>query len=57
MITAKGEIVIIAFVFLKGLGDTNYNNFCNCGKTIHSRLQDLGATIFYPPGWADDGTG
>ncbi|XP_037778404.1 methionine synthase reductase-like [Penaeus monodon] len=40
-----------------GLGDTNYTNFCNFGKTIDQKLQDLGGKRFYPCGWADDGTG
>ncbi|XP_069956956.1 methionine synthase reductase-like [Cherax quadricarinatus] len=40
-----------------GLGDTNYNNFCNFGKTIDKRLHSLGAHRFYDCGWADDGTG
>ena len=39
------------------LGDTNYANFCNCGKTIEQRLQELGAKQFYPTGYADDGVG
>uniref|UniRef100_A0A8B9JI88 Methionine synthase reductase n=1 Tax=Astyanax mexicanus TaxID=7994 RepID=A0A8B9JI88_ASTMX len=42
---------------LLGLGDTNYANFCNCGKTIDKRLQELGAKHFYATGHADDGTG
>ncbi|XP_066532662.1 methionine synthase reductase [Hoplias malabaricus] len=42
---------------LLALGDTNYANFCNCGKTIDRRLQQLGARHFYPTGHADDGTG
>ncbi|XP_051538873.1 methionine synthase reductase-like isoform X1 [Myxocyprinus asiaticus] len=42
---------------LLALGDTNYANFCNCGKTIDSRLQQLGAKHFYATGHADDGTG
>uniref|UniRef100_A0A8C1QCP9 Methionine synthase reductase n=1 Tax=Cyprinus carpio TaxID=7962 RepID=A0A8C1QCP9_CYPCA len=42
---------------LLALGDTNYANFCNGGKTIDSRLQQLGAKHFYPTGHADDGTG
>ncbi|XP_019718727.1 methionine synthase reductase isoform X2 [Hippocampus comes] len=42
---------------LLALGDTNYENFCNCGKTIERRLQELGAQKFYATGYADDGTG
>ncbi|XP_061569427.1 methionine synthase reductase isoform X2 [Cololabis saira] len=42
---------------LLALGDTNYVNFCNCGKTIERRLKELGATQFYPTGYADDGVG
>ncbi|XP_076064807.1 methionine synthase reductase-like [Oratosquilla oratoria] len=40
-----------------GLGDTNYTNFCNFGKTVDARLESLGAKRFYECGWADDGTG
>ncbi|XP_046879819.1 methionine synthase reductase isoform X1 [Hypomesus transpacificus] len=42
---------------LLGLGDTNYANFCNCGKTIDKRLQELGGKHFYATGHADDGVG
>ncbi|KAM9337183.1 methionine synthase reductase [Symphorus nematophorus] len=42
---------------LLALGDTNYANFCNCGKTIERRLQELGAKQFYGTGYADDGVG
>uniref|UniRef100_W5U6V5 Methionine synthase reductase n=1 Tax=Ictalurus punctatus TaxID=7998 RepID=W5U6V5_ICTPU len=42
---------------LLALGDTNYTDFCNCGKTIDRRLQELGANHFYETGLADDGTG
>ncbi|ODN06116.1 Methionine synthase reductase [Orchesella cincta] len=42
---------------LLGLGDTNYNNFCNCGKEINRRLQGLSASTFYAPAWADDAIG
>ena len=40
-----------------GLGDTNYNNFCNMGKNLHRRLLEVGATPFVEPDWADDGVG
>ena len=40
-----------------GLGDTNYNNFCNMGKNLHRRMLELGAAPFVSPGWADDGVG
>ncbi|CAG7834783.1 unnamed protein product [Allacma fusca] len=52
-----GKTLLFVRYTILGLGDTNFNNFCNCGKTIHRRFQELGATLFYPPGWADDGTG
>ncbi|EDV28307.1 uncharacterized protein TRIADDRAFT_21300 [Trichoplax adhaerens] len=42
---------------LLGLGDTNYNNFCNCGKTLNGLLETLGASSFYPIGCADDAVG
>ncbi|XP_035474971.1 methionine synthase reductase [Scophthalmus maximus] len=42
---------------LLALGDTNYANFCNCGKTVERRLQELGAKQFYATGYADDGVG
>ncbi|KAJ0022977.1 hypothetical protein NQD34_015111 [Periophthalmus magnuspinnatus] len=42
---------------LLALGDTNYANFCNCGKTIERRLLELGAKQFYATGYADDGVG
>ncbi|XP_071156703.1 methionine synthase reductase-like isoform X2 [Mytilus edulis] len=42
---------------LLGLGDSNYTNFCNNGKTIDRRLEQLGAKRFYESGWADDAVG
>ena len=46
----------LRFAYL-GLGDTNYTQFCNGPKTMRAALLDCGAQEFYPPGWADDGTG
>ncbi|XP_068604026.1 methionine synthase reductase isoform X2 [Brachionichthys hirsutus] len=42
---------------LLALGDTNYANFCNCGKTIEKYLEELGGKQFYATGYADDGVG
>lgn len=40
-----------------GLGDTNYNNFCNGARTFESQFDALGATRFYETGYADDAVG
>ncbi len=42
---------------VSGLGDSNYTNFCRCGREMDRRLLDLGAKQLYPSGWADDATG
>eukprot|EP00112_Aurelia_sp_Birch-Aquarium-sp1_P014105 Seg3019.3 transcript_id=Seg3019.3/GoldUCD/mRNA.D3Y31 product="Methionine synthase reductase" protein_id=Seg3019.3/GoldUCD/D3Y31 len=44
------------FGFL-ALGDSNYTNFCNCGKSIEKRLLELGAKPFCASGYADDAVG
>ena len=44
-------------LILLGLGDTNYTNFCNCGKTMDKRLAELGASRFYESDFADDAVG
>uniref|UniRef100_H0V865 Methionine synthase reductase n=3 Tax=Cavia porcellus TaxID=10141 RepID=H0V865_CAVPO len=42
---------------LLGLGDSEYTYFCNGGKVIDKRLQQLGARRFYATGHADDCVG
>ncbi|NXS61921.1 MTRR reductase, partial [Brachypteracias leptosomus] len=42
---------------LLGLGDSEYTFFCNGGKTVDRRLQELGARHFYNTGLADDCVG
>eukprot|EP01147_Barroeca_monosierra_P005473 gene5473-7174_t len=53
---ASDYLVNLKYTVL-GLGDTNYTNFCQMGKNFDRRLEELGATRFYPAGFADDGTG
>uniref|UniRef100_A0A8C0ZDX8 Methionine synthase reductase n=1 Tax=Cyanistes caeruleus TaxID=156563 RepID=A0A8C0ZDX8_CYACU len=40
-----------------GLGDSEYMFFCNGGRTVDRRLQELGAQHFYDTGLADDCVG
>jgi len=40
-----------------GLGDTNYDKFCNCSKQLVKRLGELGATPLLPAAFADEGVG
>ncbi|NXX82363.1 MTRR reductase, partial [Urocolius indicus] len=42
---------------LLGLGDSEYTFFCNGGKIVDRRLQELGAQHFYDTGLADDCVG
>ncbi|XP_058275694.1 methionine synthase reductase isoform X4 [Hirundo rustica] len=42
---------------LLGLGDSEYMFFCNGGRTVDRRLQELGAQHFYDTGLADDCVG
>jgi len=45
------------FNLFLALGDSNYTNFCNCGKNMDARLQELGGSHFYETGYADDAVG
>lgn len=42
---------------LLGLGDFNYINFCNVGKILDKRFEELGVKRFYLLGWVDDVVG
>ncbi|CAG8566544.1 10255_t:CDS:2 [Ambispora gerdemannii] len=40
-----------------GLGDTNYTNFNNTAKRLEKKFLELGGSVFYEKGLADDATG
>ncbi|RUS27417.1 hypothetical protein BC938DRAFT_483272 [Jimgerdemannia flammicorona] len=40
-----------------GLGDTNYSNFNNTAKKLERKVKELGGTVFYEKGLADDAQG
>ena len=40
-----------------GLGDTNYDQFCNTGKNIDKRMMELGGNRIKPLACADEATG
>lgn len=46
----------VAYAVL-GLGDTNYDQFCQCAKVIDKKMLDLGGTRIRPLKCADEATG
>ncbi|XP_006875409.1 PREDICTED: methionine synthase reductase [Chrysochloris asiatica] len=55
--TLPGDLLAHLQYGLLGLGDSEYTYFCNGGKIIDKRLQELGARHFYDTGHADDCVG
>ncbi|XP_058919254.1 methionine synthase reductase isoform X2 [Kogia breviceps] len=55
--TLPGDFFAHLWYGLLGLGDSEYTYFCNGGKIIDKRLQELGAQRFYDTGHADDCVG
>uniref|UniRef100_A0A8D1SIP2 Methionine synthase reductase n=1 Tax=Sus scrofa TaxID=9823 RepID=A0A8D1SIP2_PIG len=55
--TLPGDLLAHLRYGLLGLGDSEYTYFCNGGKIIDKRLQELGAQHFYDTGHADDCVG
>lgn len=53
----KTRCALITYLGFLGLGDSEYTYFCNGGKVIDKRLQELGARHFYGTGHADDCVG
>ncbi|KAI8581977.1 hypothetical protein K450DRAFT_230196 [Umbelopsis ramanniana AG] len=46
-----------AKITVLGLGDTNYTNFNNSAVRLEKKVKELGATVFYEKGMADDAEG
>ncbi|KAL4684162.1 hypothetical protein H8959_021856 [Pygathrix nigripes] len=54
---AVADPIVLVNVRPERLGDSEYTYFCNGGKIIDKRLQELGAQHFYDTGHADDCVG
>lgn len=57
MVKFKPYCILITYLVSLGLGDSEYTYFCNGGKIIDKRFQELGAQRFYDTGHADDCVG
>ena len=42
---------------LLGLGDTNYNNFCNASKNLYKKFNEFQMKLILPVEYADDAVG